>query len=106
LKVGVTKSARGLTGKPRSTDKARKLTHVPFEEFSVKDTDSLVRELDKTKPLGAIVEVSPMEDSHHSPCLQEMQAVVVQSVGPEGQPVQTFSMYQYCPVCKIAVRVL
>jgi len=50
--------------------------------------------------------VSAMEDSHHSPCLQEMQAIVVQSVGPEGQPVETYFMYQYCPACKLAVRVL
>jgi hypothetical protein len=47
-----------------------------------------------------------MEESHHSPCMQEMQAIVVQSVGPDGQPVQTYSMYQYCPACKVAVRVL
>jgi hypothetical protein len=79
---------------------------MPFEEFSVKDMDSLVRELEKTKPSGYVVEVSPMVDSKHSPCLQEMQEIVVQSVGPEGQPVQTYSMYQYCPSCMIAVRVL
>jgi hypothetical protein len=79
---------------------------MPFEEFSVKDIDQLVRELDKAKPEGAVVDVSAMEDSHHSPCLQEMQAIIVQSVGPEGQSVQTYSMYQYCSTCKIAVRVL
>jgi hypothetical protein len=66
----------------------------------------LVGELEKTKPEGATVDVSAMEDSHHSPCMQEMQAIVVQIVAPEGEPVQTFSMYQYCPACKIAVRVL
>jgi uncharacterized protein (DUF111 family) len=87
-------------------EKSREAPHVPFEEFSVKDIDYLVRQLEKTKPAGATVEVSAMEDSHHSPCLQEMQAIVVQSVVPEGQPVETYFMYQYCPVCKLAVRVL
>jgi hypothetical protein len=79
---------------------------MPFEEFPVKDRDYLIRQLEKTKPPGAIVELSAVEDSHHSPCLQEMETVVVQAVGPEGQPVQTYFMYQYCPTCKLAVRVL
>ena len=82
------------------------MPHVPFEEFSVKELDRLVGELEKTKPADAAVEVSAMEESHHSPCMQEMQAIVVQSGGAEGQMVQTYSMYQYCPTCKIAVRVL
>ncbi len=90
----------------RPAEKDRGALHMPFEEFSVKDLDQLVRELEKAKPAGAIVEVSAMEDSHHSPCLQEMQAIVVQSVDPEGRPVQTYFMYQYCPVCMLAVRVL
>lgn len=77
-------------------------SHMPFDEFSVKDLDKFLNELEKEKPKDATVEVSPMEDSHHSPCMGEMQAVVVQSVGPQG----AYSMYQYCPICKIAVRVL
>ena len=89
-----------------AAEKSLEAPHVPFEEFSVKELDYLVRQLEKAKPEGATVEVSAMEDSHHSPCLQEMQAVVVQSVGPEGQPVETYFMYQYCPACKLAVRVL
>ena len=80
--------------------------HLPFDEFSVKDLDHLVQELDRSKPAGAVVDVSVMEDAHHSPCMSEMQAIVVQTMGPEGQPVQTYSMYQFCPVCKTAVRVL
>lgn len=80
--------------------------HAPFEEFSVKELDRLVGELEKSKPKDAKVEVSAMEESHHSPCMQEMQAIVVQSNDVEGQLLQTYSMYQYCPACKIAVRVL
>ena len=89
-----------------AAEKSLEAPHVPFEEFSVKELDYLVRQLEKAKPAGATVEVSAMEDSHHSPCLQEMQAIVVQSVGPEGQPVETYFMYQYFPACKLAVRVL
>ena len=86
----------------RTPEKTKGPAHIPFEEFSVKTIDQLVTELEKSKPDGATIEVAPMEDSHHSPCLQEMQSIVVQSVGPEG----AFSMYQYCRVCKTAVRVL
>lgn len=90
----------------RTTVKAVSTTHMPFDEFTIKDIEHLVKELDKSKPAGAVVEVSAMEGSLHSPCMAEMQAVVVQSVGPEGEPTQTYSMYQFCPVCKTAVRVL
>jgi hypothetical protein len=79
---------------------------MPFEEFTVKDIDHLVKDLEKTKPADAVIDVSAMEGSNHSPCMQEMQAIVVQSVDTEGQPVQTYFMYQYCPACKLAVRVL
>jgi hypothetical protein len=101
----MSKTARRSSGKAREVTRMP-VTRMPFEEFSVKDIDHLVSELDKSKPDGAVVDVSAMEDSHHSPCMQEMQAIVVQSVGPDGQPVHTYSMYQYCPVCKLAVRVL
>ena len=89
-----------------SSEKIRGPHHPPFIEFSVKTVEILAAELEKGKPEGATVEVSAMEDARHSPCMAEMQAIVVQKVGPEGQPVETFSMYQYCPICKIAVRVL
>lgn len=68
--------------------------------------DKLVAQLEKDKPDGAIVEVSTMEDALHSPCMQEMKALIVQSKDADGQPVETYSMYQYCPACSIAVRVL
>lgn len=80
--------------------------HAPFEEFSIKTIELLVNSLEKAKPEGATVEVSNMEDTHHSPCMSEMQAIVVQTVGQEGQPSHTHSMYQVCVVCKTAVRVL
>jgi hypothetical protein len=80
--------------------------HVPFQEFSLNEVDQLVRELDKVKPAGSVVMVTPMEDSHHSPCLKEMMAVMVTTTGNDDQPGEIHSIYQYCPHCKIAVRVL
>jgi len=80
--------------------------HTPFEEFTIKTVELLVSQLEKSRPEGATVEVSAMEDSHHSPCMAEMQAIIVQTVGQDGQPAHTHSMYQVCPVCKTAVRVL
>ncbi len=80
--------------------------HVPFEEFPLKEVDQLVHELDKTKPVGSTVIVTPMEDSHHSPCLKEMIAVMVHTAGKDDQSGEIHSIYQYCPECKIAVRVL
>lgn len=80
--------------------------HVPFEEFPLKEVDQLVHELDKVKPAGSVVMVTPMEDSHHSPCLKEMMAVMVHTTGKDDQTGEIHSIYQYCPHCKIAVRVL
>jgi hypothetical protein len=90
----------------RTVEKDHGTSHMPFEEFSVETLDNLVKDLEKSKPAGSVVEVSEMTDSHHSPCLQQMQAIVVQTVDPEGNPIQTYSMYQYCSTCKLAVRVL
>jgi hypothetical protein len=92
----VSKAAR----RPSTKDIAD--THLPFEEFLVRDLEKFIAELEKTKPKDATIEVEPMEGSNHSPCMSAMQSIVVQSVGPEG----AYSMYQYCPVCKTAVRVL
>src|SRR5260370_16580225 len=79
---------------------------MAFEEFPMKEVDQLVRELDKVKPAGSTVIATPMEDSHHSPCLKEMIAVMVHTAGTDDQPGEIHSIYQYCPECKIAVRVL
>ena len=80
--------------------------HAPFEEFPLREVDQLVHELDKVKPAGSTVIVTPMEDSHHSPCLKEMMTVMVHTVGKDDRPGESHSIYQYCPHCKIAVRVL
>ena len=82
------------------------IPHVPFEEFSLKRIEDLVAQLEKTKPKQAKVEVNRMEDSHHSPCMQEMTAVMVHDIDEAKESPQIYAMYQYCSVCKTAVRVL
>lgn len=82
------------------------LPHTPFEEFSLRKVEELVTLLEKSKPKDSKVEVTPMEDSHHAPCMQQMDSVMVHDIGnPKGNP-QIYAMYQYCPICKVAVRVL
>jgi hypothetical protein len=80
--------------------------HIPFNEFPLKKSEDLVVVLEKNMPDGAKVEVTPMEDSHHSPCMQEMTAIMVHDIeeGKEGSEIYT--IYQFCPTCHIAVRVL
>src|SRR5260370_2449436 len=80
--------------------------HMPFEEFPLKEVDQLVHELDKVKPAGSTVIATPMEDSHHSPCLKEIIAVMDHTAGSDHQPGEIHSIYQSCPQCKISVRVL
>ena len=80
--------------------------HTPFEEFSLKRVEELVAQLEKSRPKEAKVEVTPMEDSHHLPCMQQMTAIMVHDIeNSKGTP-QIYALYQYCPICKIAVRVL
>jgi hypothetical protein len=105
--VSVLNEVSTVSKTARATQDRRKTEgHVPFEEFSLKEVDQLVHELDKVKPAGSTVIVAPMEDSHHSPCLKEMIAVMVHTEGRDEQPSEIHSLYQYCPHCKIAVRVL
>jgi hypothetical protein len=90
------KSAKILNGFP----------HMPFEEFPLKKSEDLVVELEKTMPEGAKVEVTPMEESHHSPCMQEMTAIMVHDIEEGKETSDIFTIYQFCPTCHIAVRVL
>src|SRR2546427_5254439 len=94
----VSKTARA------TQDRMKSGVHMPFEEFPLKEVDQLVHELDKVKPAGSTVIATPMEDSHHSPCLKEMMAIMVHTMGNNDQTSEIHSIYQYCPECKIAVR--
>ena len=72
----------------------------------MKKVDDLVTRLEKTRPKQAMVEVIPMDESHHVPCMQEMIAVMVHDPENASETRQIHAMYQYCPVCQTAVRIL
>ncbi len=82
--------------------------HPPFQEFPVKSLEALVSELEKTKPEGALVEVTPIEEMHHSPCTQELNTIVIHGdeTGKILRPDELLAVYQYCAECKSAVRII
>jgi len=97
---------------PKKKRPASKMTngmaHPPFQEFQVKTLDELVTELEKSKPAGSLVEVTPIEEMHHTSCMQEMSTVVVHGdeTGLLQRPDELVAVYQYCAACKSAVRIL
>ena len=84
------------------------MAHPPFQEFQVKTLDELVTELEKSKPAGSLVEVTPIEEMHHTSCMKEMSTVVVHGdeTGLLQRPDELVAVYQYCAACKSAVRIL
>src|SRR5438093_13471353 len=84
------------------------IAQQPFQEFQVKTLDELVTELEKSKPAGSLVEVTPTEEMHHASCMQEMSTVVVHGdeTGLLQRPDELVAVYQYCAACKSAVRIL
>ena len=96
-----------MKASPRKTNEILKgMPHVPFEEFPLKKLQELVDQLEKTKPKESKVDVTPMEDSHHSPCRQEMTAIMVHDIDEGEVNPHIYALYQFCPSCEIAVRVL
>ena len=82
------------------------IPHTPFEEFTLKKVDELVSKLERVKPKNSKVEVSPMEDSHHAPCMREMTAIMVHDIDQGESRPNIYALYEYCPSCETAIRVL
>ncbi len=100
----MTKTTKRNTAK--TTQLLNGYPHIPFDEFPLKKSEDLVVELQKHMPEGAKVEVTNMEESHHSPCMQEMVGIMVHDI-EEGKPSsEIYTIYQFCPTCHVAVRVL
>jgi hypothetical protein len=94
-------------GRPKPKTKAKLAFHTPFEEFSIPSLEDLLGLIDRTKPADAVVEVSPVQDTPHVVCMLPLTHIVVHS--PEASSIETervYAMYQYCPHCKLGVRVL
>jgi Pyruvate/2-oxoacid:ferredoxin oxidoreductase delta subunit len=62
--------------------------------------------LEKVKPEGWTIEVSTMEEAQHMDCMQPLVHILVHSTDETPAPRTMGIIYQYCAVCKTAVRVL
>jgi len=88
------------------TDPRYAIPHTPFEEFTLKKAEELVAKLERVKPKNSKIDVSPMEDSHHSPCMREMTAIMVHDIDEGDSRPKIYALYEVCPSCEIAIRVL
>ena len=85
------------------------IPHMPFQEFTAATLEELLADLKKAKIPGARIEVSASEDARHYACSKPLVNVLVytsQSLGEEQEYKDLIALYQYCPDCKNAVRVL
>jgi len=82
---------------------------MPFQEFKAASVDQLLSDLKKAKIPEARIEVSTSGDSRHYACSNSLLNILVytsQSLGEEQEYKDLVALYQYCPDCKNAVRVL
>ncbi|TMI52637.1 hypothetical protein E6H13_06530 [Candidatus Bathyarchaeota archaeon] len=85
------------------------IPHMPFQEFTINSLDQLLAELKKAKIPNAQIEVSTSEDGRHYACSKPLVNVLVytsHSLGEEQEYKDLLALYQYCPDCKNAARVL
>ncbi len=85
------------------------IPHMPFQEFTAVSLESLLADLKKTRVPDATIEVSASDDGRHYACSKPLLNVLVytsRSVGEEQEYKDLLALYQYCPDCKNAVRVL
>ena len=89
-----------------TTDPRYAIPHTPFEEFTLKKAEELIAKLERVKPKNAKVDVTPMEDSHHAPCMREMTAIMMHDIDEGDARPNIYALYEFCPTCEIAIRVL
>lgn len=84
------------------------IPHLPFQEFQVPSLDALLNILKKAKIKDSEIEVSDSEEGHHTACAKPLVHVLVMSARNVGGDVyrDLCALYQYCPGCRNAVRVL
>src|SRR5436309_15795669 len=88
---------------------ARGIPHMPFQEFTANSLEQLLAELKKAKIPNARIEVSTSEDGRHYACSKSLVNVVVDtshSLVDDQEYKDLLALYQYCPDCKNAARVL
>ncbi len=81
-------------------------THLPFEEFHVPSLNALLAMLEEIKPKESKVEVSPIDDTQHIPCMRPLTHIMVLNKSEEKETPKIHAMYQYCQICRLAIRIL
>ena len=82
--------------------------HLPFQEFTVASLEGLLNLLKKARIKDSEIEVSTSDESQHTTCSRPLMHVLVMTgKGSDAAEYRDLvALYQYCPDCKIAVRVL
>ena len=82
--------------------------HLPFQEFTASSVEALLNLLKKAKIKDSEIEVSTSEESQHTACSVPLVHVLVMTPQGEGagEHKDLAALYQYCPECHAAVRVL
>ncbi len=82
--------------------------HLPFQEFKVSTLEGLLNLLKKVKIKDSEIEVSTSEEGQHTTCSKPLIHVLIMTArNVEGGEYRDLkALYQYCPRCGNAVRVL
>ncbi len=82
--------------------------HLPFQEFTAPTLDTLLNLLKKARIKEAEIEVSNSDESKHTTCSKPLVHVLVMSTKGTDEAAyrDLAALYQYCPECHLAVRIL
>jgi hypothetical protein len=82
--------------------------HLPFQEFTVSSIEALLNLLKKARIKDSEIEVSTSNESQHTTCSKPLFHILVMTAKGEGAGAfrDLAALYQYCPECRLAVRVL
>jgi hypothetical protein len=82
--------------------------HLPFQEFTAPSLEALLTLLKKARIKNSEIEVSNSDESQHTTCSKPLVHVLVMSTKNTGEASykDLAALYQYCPECHLAVRVL
>ncbi len=82
--------------------------HLPFQEFRAPSIEGLISLLKKAKIEDSEIEVSSSEEGQHPACSKPLVHVLIMTArNVEGGEYRDLkALYQYCPGCGNAVRIL
>jgi hypothetical protein len=85
------------------------IPHLPFQEFKSSSLERLLTDLKNVKIPHSQIEVSSSEDARHYACSKPLVNILMytsNSLGRDQEYKDLIALYQYCPGCKNATRVL